>query len=49
MKKNVLIFGLLLGAVLCISVIVMVNMMYTNPDVTGNDLWLCCDGGHILT
>ncbi|MCC5929142.1 MAG: DUF4199 domain-containing protein [Cyclobacteriaceae bacterium] len=37
MKKNVLIFGLVLGAVLCIPWLVMVNMLYTNPEFKSND------------
>lgn len=38
MKKNVLIFGLILGTILCINMIVVINMMYTNPDFKSNDL-----------
>ena len=38
MKKNVLIFGLALGTILCINMIIMVNMMYTNPEFKSNDL-----------
>ncbi len=38
MKKTVLIFGLIIGTILCANMIVMVNMMYTNPDFKGNDI-----------
>lgn len=38
MKKNVLIFGLALGTILCINMIIMINMMYTNPEFKSNDL-----------
>lgn len=38
MKKNVLLFGLVLGAVLCINMIVMVNIIYSNPEFKSNDL-----------
>jgi len=38
MKKNVLIFGLVIGTILCANMIVMINLMYTNPEFKGNDL-----------
>jgi amino acid transporter len=38
MKKNVLIFGIILGALLCIPWLIMVNMLYTNPEFKSNDL-----------
>lgn len=38
MKKNVIIFGLVLGTILCINMVIMVNMMYSNPEFKGNDL-----------
>ncbi|HMP98823.1 MAG TPA: DUF4199 domain-containing protein [Cyclobacteriaceae bacterium] len=38
MKKNVLIYGLVLGLVLCIPWLIMVNMLYSNPDFKSNDL-----------
>ncbi len=38
MKKTVLVFGLVIGAILCVNMIVMVNMLYTNPGFKGNDL-----------
>jgi hypothetical protein len=38
MKKIVLIFGLIIGIILCINMIFMVNLMYTNPDFKGNDV-----------
>lgn len=37
MKKNVLILGIILGLVLCIPWIIMVNMLYTNPEFKSND------------
>lgn len=37
MKKNILIFGLVLGVILCINMIIMVNMLYTNPEFKSND------------
>ena len=37
MKKNVLIFGLVLGAILCVNMIRMVNLCYTNPDFKPNN------------
>lgn len=38
MKKTVLIFGLVIGTILCANMIVMVNLMYTSPDFKGNDI-----------
>lgn len=38
MKKNVLIFGLLIGTILCINMMVMTHMMYTQADFKGNDV-----------
>jgi len=38
MKRNILIFGLIIGTILCANMILMVNMMYTNPDFKGNDV-----------
>lgn len=38
MKKIVWIFGLIIGVILCINGYVMVNMLYTNPDLKTNDL-----------
>jgi amino acid transporter len=37
MKKNVLVFGIVLGLILCIPWIIMVNMLYTNPEFKSND------------
>lgn len=37
MKKNVLAFGLVIGTILCINMILMVNLMYSNPDFKGQD------------
>lgn len=38
MKKNVIVFGLILGAILCVHGYFMVNMFYTNPDFESNDV-----------
>ena len=38
MRKNVLIFGLVIGIILCVNMVVMVNLMYTNPDLKSNDI-----------
>lgn len=38
MKKNVLIFGLIIGAILCTNMMVMTHMMYTRADFKGNDV-----------
>lgn len=38
MTKNVLIFGLVLGTLLCVNMIYMVNLCYTNPDFKSNDI-----------
>lgn len=38
MKKNILIFGLIIGTILCINMIIMINMMYNDPDFKGNDI-----------
>ena len=38
MKKTALIFGLVIGAILSVNMILMVNLMYSNPDMKGNDL-----------
>ena len=38
MKKNILIFGLLMGLVLCIPWLIVIDMMYTNPEFKSNDL-----------
>ena len=37
MKKNVIVFGLIIGVILCINMIYMVNLFYTNPDFKSND------------
>lgn len=37
MKKNVWIFGLIIGVILCMNMIWMVNLFYTNPDFKGNE------------
>ncbi len=38
MKKNILIFGAVLGIILCINMVIMVNMMYSNPNFKSNDI-----------
>lgn len=38
MKKNVLIFGLIIGVILCINMFVMINMMYEDTEFKGNDV-----------
>ncbi len=38
MKKTVLIFGSVLGAILCVSMIYTVNLSYNNPDFQGNEV-----------
>lgn len=36
MKRNVLIYGIVLGILLCISLVIILNMMYNNPDFKGD-------------
>lgn len=38
MKRNILIFGGIIGVILCVNMIAMVNMMYTDTDFKGNDV-----------
>lgn len=38
MKKNVLIFGLILGIILVGHMLYMVNLLYTQPDLQTNDI-----------
>ena len=38
MKRNVWIFGLILGVVLAGNMVFMVNLLYTNPDFERNDV-----------
>lgn len=38
MKKSILIFGLIIGTILCFNMIVVINMMYNNPDFKANDI-----------
>lgn len=38
MKRNVLIFGLVLGTILCVNMIYMVNLCYTNPEFESNNI-----------
>jgi hypothetical protein len=37
-KKKVLIFGVILGLVLCVPWLIMVKMLYTNPEFKSNDI-----------
>ena len=38
MKKIILIFGLIIGAILAANAVMHMNMMYSNPDYKGNDV-----------
>ena len=38
MKKTILIFGGVLGVILCINLVYVTNLLYTNPEFKGNDL-----------
>jgi len=38
MKKLILIFGLIIGAILAANAVMHMNMMYSNPDYKGNDV-----------
>lgn len=38
MKKVILIFGLVIGTILCINMVVMTNMMYSHTDFKSNDI-----------
>lgn len=38
MKRNVLIFGFILGTILAVQMVYMVNLIYTNPDFESNDI-----------
>jgi hypothetical protein len=38
MKKNILIFGVVLGILLCVNMVYTVNLVYTNPNFEGNDV-----------
>ncbi|MCB0656618.1 MAG: DUF4199 domain-containing protein [Saprospiraceae bacterium] len=38
MKRNVIVFGLILGAILCINMFIMVHRMYANPGFKSNDV-----------
>lgn len=37
MRKIVLVYGSIIGVILCINIFFMVNMMYNNPTVKSND------------
>ncbi|RYG01421.1 MAG: DUF4199 domain-containing protein [Chitinophagaceae bacterium] len=38
MKRNVLVFGLILGVLSCINVVMMVDMVYNRPNAKPNDV-----------
>ncbi|NIJ54414.1 DUF4199 domain-containing protein [Dyadobacter arcticus] len=38
MKRNVLIFGLILGVILCANLVYIVDICYNHPDFVGNDV-----------
>ena len=38
MKRNILIFGLITGTILCANMIVTVNMLYSDTEFKGNDI-----------
>lgn len=38
MYKNVLVFGLVIGIILCVNMIYMVNQIYTNSGFKGNEI-----------
>ena len=38
MKRSILIFGSVLGAILCVNMVFMVNLCYTHPDFKSNDV-----------
>ena len=38
MRKNILLYGGIIGAILCANLFVMVNMMYSQTEFKGNDI-----------
>lgn len=38
MRRNILIFGVILGIILCVNLVYVVHLMYSNPGFKGNDL-----------
>jgi hypothetical protein len=38
MKKVILVFGLVLGTILCVNMVYMVNLIYTNSEFKGNEV-----------
>lgn len=38
MKKNVLVFGGVIGAILCVNMVVIINLMYSDTSFQGNDV-----------
>ena len=38
MKRNVLIFGLILGTILGVDIVYLVDLIYNNPNFEGNDV-----------
>ncbi len=39
MKKTILVFGLVIGTILSANMVLMVNQMYSNPNMKGNDVF----------
>lgn len=37
MRQNILIFGFIIGTILCVNMVLMINLMYTNTAFKGND------------
>ena len=38
MKRHILIYGVVLGILLCVSLVIILNMMYSNPDFKGDNV-----------
>ena len=38
MKKNIFVFGLILGAILCVNAIIMMNRLVSDPNFKSNDV-----------
>lgn len=38
MKRNVLLYGSIIGIILCVNMVLMVNVIYNNPTVKANDI-----------
>lgn len=39
MRRNILLFGLILGAILCVNMVIMVNQVCSNPDFSGSNIF----------